>query len=155
MRSSSRGGTLLAFFIGLAGLAGADEIPLPENPWLNDVKCLTLSPYYVTRNVAQTWWGYQKVQASFFTRETGVIDKPLQGLFGLPIGAVAVTPYALLEGATRGGVLPLLGHAGELLATPFKKSFRFVRLDAFDFLREADRYATTGSGLTGGSIPSN
>lgn len=117
--------------------ASAEEIRIPEEPFLNDVHCLALSPYYVTRNVVWGWWMCQKENASFLHasarfpsgRKPSLLEKAGFAVVAMPLSVVAAGPVILVTG----GVLPVAGHLADLVAAPLGHPLRFHRLDGSSF----------------------
>jgi len=117
--------------------ASAEDILIPDDPFLNDVRCLALSPYYVTRNVVWGWWMCQKENASFFHpsarfpsgRKPNLLEKAGFAVVAMPLSAVVTGPVILVTG----GVLPVAGHLADLVAAPLGHPLRFHRLDGSSF----------------------
>lgn len=114
-----------------------EDAEIPEKPFLNDVKCLLLSPYYMTKNTVTGWWGFQKEVATFYDptaqladgRKPSTAEKIGYGVFVMPLAAVGGVPLALEEGA----ITPFFGHTIDLFTSPFGKPLRFHRLDGSGF----------------------
>jgi hypothetical protein len=119
-----------------AGSPG-EEIQIPDRPVLNDLKCIALSPYYVPRNIAASWWGIQRENLTFFDesarlssgRPPSAAEKVGFATIAMPLSAVVSIPACTIGS----GVVPFCGHLADLCTAPFGKPLRFHRLDGSSF----------------------
>jgi hypothetical protein len=133
-------GALVCLFVDSARAVEHDLPRVPDRPFFNDLKCLALSPVYLPRNIGLSWWGYQVEAAEFFNpttrlpsgRPPSVPEKIGFATVLMPVNAVVALPVSTVSS----GVVPLLGHAVDLVATPLGRPLRFYRLDGSGFPRD-------------------
>jgi hypothetical protein len=119
-----------------AGSTG-EEIRIPDRPVLNDLKCIALSPYYIPRNIAASWWGIQRENLTFFDESTrlssgrppSAAEKVGFATVAVPLSAVVSVPACTIGS----GVVPFCGHLADLCTAPFGMPLRFHRLDGSSF----------------------